>query len=176
MQLVCFFIFLILGLIFRLFGFNIFRLLSYISHELLIVLGTSSSESALPSLMSKLKRVGCSGPLVDLVVPTGYSFNLDGTSIYLTMAALFITQAIDQPLNVWQQFSLLLILLITSKRSSRRNRRRIYNPCCHAACRRAYSRSLSGNYTWHRQVYERSPRHYQYYRQCGSNNCNSQMG
>jgi aerobic C4-dicarboxylate transport protein len=109
------FIVVVLGGILKLTGFNIFRLLVFIKEELLIVLGTSSSEPALPSLISKLKKAGCSEPVVGLVVPTGYSFNLDGTSIYLTMAAVFLAQATDTPLDISHQISLLLILLLTSK-------------------------------------------------------------
>ena len=109
------FIVIVLGLILKMVGFNIFRLLKYIKEELLVVLATSSSESALPSLMNKLKTVGCSEPVVGLVVPTGYSFNLDGTSIYLTMAAVFLAQATDTPLDISHQLSLLLVLLLTSK-------------------------------------------------------------
>ncbi len=109
------FIVLVLGGILKYYGFNIFRLLKYLKEELLIVLGTSSSEAALPSLMNKLEKMGCSEPVVGLVVPTGYSFNLDGTSIYLTMAAVFLAQATDTPLDLMQQFTLLLILLLTSK-------------------------------------------------------------
>lgn len=110
-----FFIVVILGGILKYYGFNIFKLLRFLKEELLIVLGTSSSESALPSLMVKLKKLGCSDSVVGLVVPTGYSFNLDGTAIYLTMAAVFITQAIDLPLTLSQQITLLLVLLLTSK-------------------------------------------------------------
>ena len=109
------FILVVLGSILKYSGFNILKLLRYIGEELLVVLGTSSSESALPSLMQKLERLGCSESVVGLVVPTGYSFNLDGTSIYLTMAAVFITQAIDLPLSLSQQITLLLVLLLTSK-------------------------------------------------------------
>jgi aerobic C4-dicarboxylate transport protein len=109
------FILLVLGSILKYFGFNILKLLRYIGEELWVVLGTSSSESALPSLMQKLEKLGCSESVVGLVVPTGYSFNLDGTSIYLTMAAVFITQAINLPLTIPQQISLLLVLLLTSK-------------------------------------------------------------
>ena len=109
------FIVVVLGGILKYTGFNIFRLLAYIKEELLIVLGTSSSEAALPSLISKLEKVGCSEPVVGLVVPTGYSFNLDGTSIYLTMAAIFLAQATNTPLDITQQVSLLLVLLLTSK-------------------------------------------------------------
>ena len=109
------FILLVLGSILKYTGFNIFRLLAYIKDELLVVLGTSSSEAALPSLIGKLEKLGCSEPVVGLVVPTGYSFNLDGTSIYLTMAAVFLAQATNTPLDIGHQVSLLLILLLTSK-------------------------------------------------------------
>lgn len=109
------FIIFILGGILKFAGFNLFRLLAYIKEEILIVLGTSSSEAALPSLMEKLRNVGCSEPVVGLVVPTGYSFNLDGTSIYLTMAAVFLAQATNTPLTLAHQLSLLLILMLASK-------------------------------------------------------------
>ena len=109
------FIVVVLGGILKFTGFNIFRLLSFIKEELLIVLGTSSSEAALPGLMNKLEKVGCSEPVVGLVVPTGYSFNLDGTSIYLTMAAVFLAQATNTPMAISQQITLLLVLLLTSK-------------------------------------------------------------
>lgn len=109
------FVVIILGAILKYAGFNIFKLLRYIKEELLIVLGTSSSESALPGLIKKLEQIGCSEPVTGLVVPTGYSFNLDGTSIYLTMAAVFLAQATDTPLDIMHQVSLLLILLLTSK-------------------------------------------------------------
>ncbi len=109
------FIVIVLGGILKYTGYNIFRLLVYIKEELLIVLGTSSSEAALPSLINKLQKVGCSEPVVGLVVPTGYSFNLDGTSIYLTMAAVFLAQATNTPLDITHQIGLLLVLLLTSK-------------------------------------------------------------
>ncbi len=109
------FIFFILGGILRYTGFSLFSLLSYIKEELLIVIGTSSSEAALPSLMDKLRKMGCSEPVVGLVVPTGYSFNLDGTSIYLTMAAVFLAQATNTPMGFPAQISLLLILMLASK-------------------------------------------------------------
>jgi len=109
------FIILILGGILKYTGFNIFRLFTYIKEELLIVIGTSSSEAALPSLMDKLRKMGCSEPVVGLVVPTGYSFNLDGTSIYLTMAAVFLAQATNTPLTLAHQLSLLFILMLASK-------------------------------------------------------------
>jgi aerobic C4-dicarboxylate transport protein len=109
------FIFVILGLVMKFTGYSLWRLLGVIKEEIMIVLGTSSSEAALPGLMEKMERVGCSRSVVGLVVPTGYSFNLDGTSIYLTMAAVFLAQATGTPLNLSHQVTLLLVLLITSK-------------------------------------------------------------
>jgi aerobic C4-dicarboxylate transport protein len=109
------FVFVVLGAIARVIGFSITRFLAYISEEILIVLGTSSSESALPKIMEKLERIGCPKPVVGLVVPTGYSFNLDGTSIYMTMAAVFVAQASGVHLTLPEQLSLLAILLLTSK-------------------------------------------------------------
>ncbi|GFE62624.1 dicarboxylate/amino acid:cation symporter [Geobacter sp. AOG2] len=109
------FIFLVLGTIARLTGFNIFKFIRYVSEEILIVLGTSSSESALPRMMSKLENLGCRKSVVGLVIPTGYSFNLDGTSIYLTMAALFVAQATNTHLTLIQTLTVLAILLLTSK-------------------------------------------------------------
>lgn len=108
------FIILVLGSIMRMMGFNIFKLLRYIKDELFIVLGTSSSESALPSVMEKLEKAGCSKPIVGLVMPTGYSFNLDGTGIYLTMAAVFLAQATDTHLSIANQISLLVVLMLVS--------------------------------------------------------------
>jgi aerobic C4-dicarboxylate transport protein len=112
------FIFVVLGMIARMTGFSILRFIGYIKEELLIVLGTSSSESALPSLMKKLEQLGCSKPVVGLVVPTGYSFNLDGTNIYMTMAALFVAQATNTDLTLGQQLSILLVAMLTSKGAS----------------------------------------------------------
>jgi len=109
------FVLLVLGPIARLCGFNVFKFIRYIREELLIVLGTSSSESALPRLMVKLENLGCKKSVVGLVVPTGYSFNLDGTSIYLTMAALFVAQATNTPLTLTQTITILAVLLLTSK-------------------------------------------------------------
>ena len=109
------FIFVVLGTIARLCGFSIFKFLRYISDELVIVLGTSSSESALPRMMTKLENLGCKKSVVGLVIPTGYSFNLDGTSIYLTMAAIFVAQATNTPLTLTQTITILGVLLLTSK-------------------------------------------------------------
>ena len=110
-----FFIFIVLGSIAKASGFSILRFISYIREELLIVLGTSSSESALPRMLDKMEKLGCQKSVVGLVIPTGYSFNLDGTSIYLTMAAIFIAQATNTPLDLFHQITLLVVLLISSK-------------------------------------------------------------
>lgn len=112
------FVALVLGLIARAVGFNIFRLLAYLKDELLIVLGTSSSESALPALMEKLERLGCSKPVVGLVVPTGYSFNLDGTNIYMTLTTLFIARAMGAELDFSHQATILVVAMLTSKGAS----------------------------------------------------------
>ncbi len=109
------FIVLILGAVARYNGFNIFKLMNYIKDELLLVLGTSSSEAALPSLMRKMESAGCAKSVVGLVIPTGYSFNLDGTNIYMTMAALFIAQACNIDLTLQQQIVLLLVAMLSSK-------------------------------------------------------------
>ncbi|MVT54091.1 C4-dicarboxylate transporter DctA [Bradyrhizobium yuanmingense] len=112
------FVVLVLGLIARFIGFSIFKFITYIKDELLIVLGTSSSESALPQLMEKLERLGCSKSVVGLVVPTGYSFNLDGTNIYMTLATLFIAQALGVDLTFSQQLTILFVAILTSKGAS----------------------------------------------------------
>jgi aerobic C4-dicarboxylate transport protein len=109
------FIFVVLGFILNIYKINIFKFLKYIKEELLIVLGTSSSEAALPSLMEKLENMGCSKPVVGLVVPAGYSFNLDGTTIYLSMAVIFLAQVFKVQLSWGQIFSIIGILMITSK-------------------------------------------------------------
>ena len=109
------FVLVVLGLVARRVGFGIVAFVRYIAEEIFVVLGTSSSESALPLLMAKLEALGCPRPIVGLVVPTGYSFNLDGTSIYLTLATLFIAQALGIPLPLGEELGLLAILLITSK-------------------------------------------------------------
>jgi aerobic C4-dicarboxylate transport protein len=109
------FILLVLGLIARVHGFSILKFIAYIKEELLIVLGTSSSESVLPRMMAKMENLGIKKSTVGLVIPTGYSFNLDGTSIYLTMAAVFIAQATNTPMTLTQQLTLLAVLLLTSK-------------------------------------------------------------
>ncbi len=109
------FVLLVLGTVARIAGFSIFSLIGYLKTELLLVLGTSSSESALPSLIEKLERAGCPKSIVGLVVPTGYSFNLDGTNIYMTLAALFIAQACNVELSIGQQLLLLGVAMLSSK-------------------------------------------------------------
>ena len=109
------FVFVVLGTIARVHGFSVWKFVKYIKEELLIVLGTSSSESVLPRMMEKMENLGARKSVVGLVIPTGYSFNLDGTSIYLTMAAVFIAQATDTPMTLVQQLTLLAVLLLTSK-------------------------------------------------------------
>jgi len=109
------FIFIVLGTICRLYGFRLLKFLRFIREEILLVLGTSSSEAALPRMLEKLERYGCAKPVVGLVIPTGYSFNLDGTSIYLSMATIFIAQVYRIDLSIGQQLTLLGILMLTSK-------------------------------------------------------------
>ncbi|MDD2057883.1 dicarboxylate/amino acid:cation symporter [Pseudomonas sp. GD03860] len=109
------FILVVLGGIARAHGFSVLKLIRYIREELMIVLGTSSSESALPRMLTKMERLGAKKSVVGLVIPTGYSFNLDGTSIYLTMAAVFIAQATDTTMDITHQITLLLVLLVASK-------------------------------------------------------------
>lgn len=114
--LTCFaFVFIVLGAIARFSGFSLWRFLVYIKEEILLVLGTSSSESALPGIMKKLENLGCARPVVGMVIPTGYSFNLDGTSIYLTMAAIFIAQATNVNLTLGEELAIIGVLLLTSK-------------------------------------------------------------
>ena len=105
----------VLGAVARYNGFSIIKMIKYIKDELLLVLGTSSSEAALPTLMQKLERAGCEKSVVGLVIPTGYSFNLDGTNIYMTMAALFIAQACNIDLTLTQEITLLLVAMLSSK-------------------------------------------------------------
>jgi aerobic C4-dicarboxylate transport protein len=109
------FVFVVLNVICRLYGFSLWEFLKYIREEILLVLGTSSSEAALPRMLEKLERYGCNKSVVRLVVPTGYSFNLDGTSIYLSMALIFIAQVFRVDLTIGQQLGILLILMLTSK-------------------------------------------------------------
>jgi aerobic C4-dicarboxylate transport protein len=113
-----FFVIVVLGLIARSAGFSIFRFLIYIKEELLLVLGTSSSETALPGMLRKMRGLGCAQSTVGLVIPTGYSFNLDGTNIYMTMAAVFLAQATNTPLSIGHQISLLFVAMISSKGAS----------------------------------------------------------
>jgi aerobic C4-dicarboxylate transport protein len=109
------FVFVVLGLVARVHRFSLWKFLRYIQEEIFLVIGTSSSESALPPLMVKLEELGCSKPVVGLVVPSGYSFNLDGTAIYLTIAAIFVAQATNTHLSAGDELWLLLVLMLTSK-------------------------------------------------------------
>ena len=112
------FVVIVLGLIARSAGFSIFRFIAYIKDELFLVLGTSSSETALPGMIYKMRRLGCTASTVGLVIPTGYSFNLDGTNIYMSMAAVFLAQATDTPLDLRHQITLLLVAMLSSKGAS----------------------------------------------------------
>jgi aerobic C4-dicarboxylate transport protein len=112
------FVLVIMGLVAKWAGFSILKFIAYVKDELLIVLGTSSSESVLPRMMDKMERLGCSKPVVGLVIPTGYSFNLDGTSIYLTMSAIFLAQATNVELSLMQELTIVAVLLLTSKGAS----------------------------------------------------------
>ncbi|MGO4377161.1 dicarboxylate/amino acid:cation symporter [Pseudoduganella sp. RAF53_2] len=112
------FVFIVLGVIARLSGFSIVKFLAYIKEEIFLVFGTSSSDTALPTLMAKLEKLGCSKPLVGLIVPTGYTFNTDGTSIYMTMAALFVAQATNTDLSIAQQLAIFAVAMLTSKGAS----------------------------------------------------------
>jgi len=109
------FVLVVLNIVCRIYGFSLWQYLRYIKEEILLVLGTSSSEVALPRMLAKMERYGCARPVVGLVIPAGYSFNLDGTSIYLSMASIFIAQAFGVHLSIGQQVSLLAILMLTSK-------------------------------------------------------------
>ena len=110
-----FFVFVVLALLARLHGFSLWKLLRYIREELLVVLGTSSTEPVLPAMLFKLEKLGCSKGCVGLTLPLGYSFNLDGTAIYLTLASVFLAQAMDIPLTQWQILSMIAVMLLTSK-------------------------------------------------------------
>ncbi len=110
-----FFIFVILGSLLKFHGVNLWKFLKFIREEIFIVLGTASSESVLPRMMTRLEQLGCSKPIVRLVLPAGYSFNMDGSCIYLTMAAIFIAQATNANLTIWQELTVILVCLITSK-------------------------------------------------------------
>lgn len=112
------FVVVVLGSVAKMAGFSIFRFLAYIKEEIFLVLGTSSSEVALPGMLEKMRRLGCAESTVGFVIPTGYSFNLDGTNIYMTIAAVFLAQATDTPLNLEQQLGLLLVAMVSSKGAS----------------------------------------------------------
>ena len=152
------FVFVVLGVIARFVGFSIFKFLAYIKDELLIVLGTSSSESALPSLMEKLERLGCSKSVVGLVVPTGYSFNLDGTNIYMTLATLFIAQALGFDLSFSQQTDHPAGRDADLEGRVRHYRGRLHHAGRDARRGRSAAGAGHGHRSRHRQVHERVPR------------------
>ena len=152
------FVFVVLGMIARMVGFSIFKFLAYIKDELLIVLGTSSSESALPSLMEKLERLGCSKSVVGLVVPTGYSFNLDGTNIYMTLATLFIAQALGFDLTFGQQTHHPAGRDADLEGRVRHYRRGLHHAGGDAGRGRSAAGAGHGDRARHRQVHERMPR------------------
>ena len=148
------FVFVVLGIIAKMVGFSIFKFLAYIKDELLIVLGTSSSESALPSLMEKLERLGCSKSVVGLVVPTGYSFNLDGTNIYMTLATLFIAQALGFDLTMGQQIHHPFGGDADIEGSVRHHRRGLHHPRGDPGRGRPAAGAGHGHCSRDRQVYE----------------------
>ena len=152
------FVLIVLGSIARLSGFSILRFIAYIKDELLIVLGTSSSETVLPQMIQKMEHLGASRSVVGLVIPTGYSFNLDGTNIYMTLATLFLAQATNTHLTIWQELGILGIAMITSKGASG-----VTGAGLHHACRDALDRSrhpdpVDRDPGRDRQVHERVPR------------------
>ncbi len=127
-----------MGVIARAAGFSLWKFLKYIKEEILIVLGTSSSESVLPRVMAKLEHLGCARRVVALVVPTGYSMNLDGTSIYMAMAAIFIAQATNTPMSIGQQLGLMALAAPDLQRRGRRHRQRVRDAggdACGVSCR-----------------------------------------
>ena len=161
------FVFVVLGLVARVAGFSILELIRYLKAELWLVLGTSSSESALPSLMEKMERAGCAKPIVGLVVPTGYSFNLDGTNIYMTLASLFIAQACGIDLS-WEQQALLL-----GRRDAvvegrgRGDRRGLHHACRDLVDHPRSAGRRHGADPRRRPLHERMPQPDQFHRQCG---------
>ena len=173
----CFlFVFIVLGLIARLTGFSLWQFLRYIKEEILIVLGTSSSEAALPRMITKLENVGCGKSVVGLVIPTGYSFNLDGTSIYLTTAAIFIAQATNIPLSLGEQLGILGVLLLTSKGVGGRHRRRVHHAGRHARVDGQGSGRGPGALAGDRPVHVGGPGHHEPDRQRRGDNGASPAG
>ncbi len=175
--LTCFlFVAIVLGAIARFTGFSLWKFIRYIKEELLIVLGTSSSESALPRMIAKLENLGCAKPVVGMVVPTGYSFNLDGTSIYLTMAAIFIAQATNVDLTLGQQLTILGVLLLTSKGGRGGDRRRLRDAGRHPVDHRHLARGGPCPAARHRPVHVGGARDHQSDRQWRRDRGGRQMG
>jgi aerobic C4-dicarboxylate transport protein len=151
------FVVIVLGAIARFAGFSIFRFVAYIKDELLIVLGTSSSETVLPHMIQKMERLGASKSVVGLVIPTGYSFNLDGTNIYMTLSTLFLAQATNTPLTMSQELGILAIAMITSKGALGCDRRGFRDARGDARDRARHPDPVARHSAWHRQVHERMP-------------------
>ena len=152
------FVLVVLGTIAHLAGFSILRFIGYIKDELLIVLGTSSSETVLPHMMQKMEHLGASKSVVGLVIPTGYSFNLDGTNIYMTLATLFLAQATNTPLTLGQELGILVIAMITSKGASGVTGAGFVTLAATLAIVPGHSDPVAGAAARHRQVHERVPR------------------
>ena len=152
------FVFVVLGIIARVPGFSVWQFLRYLHEEILIVLGTSSSESALPRMMAKLETLGCAPSVVGLVIPTGYSFNLDGTSIYLTMAALFVAQATNTPLTLGEELGLLARAAADLEGRGGRDRRRLHHARGDAVGDRQRAGRRAGAAARHRSLHVRGAR------------------
>lgn len=162
------FVVVVLGLMLRFFaGVNLFQLLKYLGREFLLIVSTSSSESALPRLIAKMEHLGVSRPVVGITVPTGYSFNLDGTMIYLTMASLFIADSMGQPLSLGQQITLLLFMMVASKGAAGCHRRGPGDPRRGAAVAQAGPGRRRGPDRRHRPLHERGARRHQFRGQRG---------
>ena len=152
------FVLIVLGAIARLSGFSILRFIAYIKDELLIVLGTSSSETVLPQMIQKMEHLGASRSVVGLVIPTGYSFNLDGTNIYMTLATLFLAQATNTHLTIWQELGILGVAMLTSKGASGVTGAGFITLAATLVDRARHSDPVDRDPGRHRQVHERVPR------------------
>ena len=171
------FVFVILGLLLRFgAGINIFSLLRYLAREFLLIVSTSSSESALPRLIAKMEHLGVSRPVVGITVPTGYSFNLDGTAIYLTMASLFIAEALGTPLSIGEQISLLLFMIIASKGAAGVTGAGLATLAGGLQSHRPGPRRRRRPHRRHRPVHVRGPRGDQLRRQRGRHRADRQLG
>ncbi len=170
------FVFIVLGAVARYNGFSIVALLRYIKEELLLVLGTSSSEAALPGLMNKMEKAGCKRSVVGLVIPTGYSFNLDGTNIYMTLAALFIAQATGIHLSWGDQILLLLVAMLSSKGAAGITGAKLHHACRNALRRPIRAGRWHGAHPRHRPLHVGMPGADQPRRQCGGDDRRGTLG